>query len=410
MQNPIQNLFSQDRVYLDYAAGTPVCRAARVATARAQKFFANPSAQHTDALEAAAVLEDARARIAKELATKPSEIIFTSGGTEGNALALVGFFTALEQGGVALQECHAILSSIEHASAARALDALIARGLTVEYVDPDEHGTIRASAVAAKLRENTVLVSVGLVNNEIGTVQPLHAISALLKEHGAPVLSGAAVQLEKVVLHTDASQAMYVSLVPHGLGVDMMTLDARKMYGPGGSGALYVKRGTPLATPVGGGMQEGALRPGTPNVALNAGFAAAFTRATHTRTKEAARLALLRAHFIARLSEALPQAVVNGTAKRQSPHILNISIPETDTEYIASYLDARGVACSRKSACSEHAGDAIKESVVAKLGGDAWRAQNTLRFSFGRDTKKRHINRAVKLLAEAVALYRSFSA
>ncbi len=398
---------TQPRIFLDYAAATPVSAVAREAYAQTQEAFANPQALYAEGLAAARIRDDARRSIAQHMAVKSRELTFTSGGTEGNNLAIAGFLLALEAQGAALSACHVVLSSIEHPSVADVVTPFVRRGLAVDYVAPSADGTIRPEAVAAALKPNTVLVSVALVNSEIGTIQPLHAIGQVVHQH-TPRSAG--VPLPRTMVHTDACQAALVSLVPHGLNVDLMTLDSGKCYGPRGVGVLYAAPDVTLEPVIRGGSQENGLRPGTENTALIAGFAAAFDEVTTTRTEQAAHYSELRVACLQGIRERFSDAVINGTAAKQSPHIVNVSIPDIDAEYIALYVDQRGVALSTKSACLERA-DQKASHVVAALTGtdDAWRAQTALRLSFGRATMTTEIERALDCIAEGVKTYRSFA-
>jgi len=392
------------RIFLDYAAATPVSKKALTAYNKASKYFANPQALHTEGLEAARVRDDARNTIARILEVKSQELIFTSGGTESNNLALAGYLLALEDRSIPIKECHVVISAIEHPSVLDVFAPFVSRGLQVTTVAPNEYGEMKPEAVAEALRENTVLVSIALVNSEIGTVQPLHAIAKVLKGR-KPHVDGVA--LGSVVFHTDACQGLYQSLVTQGLGVDLMSLDSGKVYGPRGAGVLYIRRGVKLAPVLRGGSQEQGLRPGTENVALSVGFAAAFKEASEMRSEEAQRLSLLRDELLKSLITVLPDLVVNGDAKHQAPHILNISLPGIDAEYVAMYLDQRGIALSTKSACLERK-DSRASHVVGALGGDSWRATNTLRISCGRDTTRGNISTIVERVREAVETYRRF--
>lgn len=400
----------EKRMFLDYAAGTPMSERARTAYVNALRYFGNPQALHTEGLEAAQMLEHARRTICTLLGVKATELVFTSGGTEANNLALAGTLLKLEESGIAIADCHVVISSIEHPSVRDVFTPFIARGLSLDMVVPNEQGEIKPEAVLKVLRENTVLVSVALVNSEIGTVQPLHAIHKLLKNR-TPTVAGRT--FGKIVLHTDACQGLYQSLIPQGLGVDLMTLDAGKMFGPRGVGALYIRRGAMLSPVLRGGSQEHGLRPGTENVHLCAGFAAAFEEAVELRTSEEYRLAAIREELWRQLAEHIPGIIRNGTAKQQAPHILNISIPDINAEYVAMYLDQRGVALSTRSACLEGT-EQIGSHVVAELAHAAgsiqgkWREQNTLRFSFGRSTRMEDVSTIVQKVADAVMTYQGF--
>ncbi|MBL4644822.1 MAG: cysteine desulfurase [Candidatus Pacebacteria bacterium] len=392
------------RIFLDFAAATPVSEKSQAAYLDASRYFANPQALHTEGLKAKEVLDSARSVLGRVLGVKSQELVFTSGGTEANNLALVGYLFSLEKEGITMKDCHILISSIEHPSVSDVFNQFISRGLTVDQVSPNEHGAVTPELVKAALKENTVLVSVALVNSEIGTVQPMHAIGKLLKET-KPKVGGKT--LEKTILHTDAAQGLYQSLVPQGLGVDLMSLDSGKMYGPRGVGVLYIKHGVKILPVLRGGSQEQGLRPGTENVALAAGFAAAFEEGVELRTGESERLSALNKELYEGLLAEIPDIIRNGDFKNQSPHILNISIPKIDSEYVSMYLDQRGVSLTTKSACLERS-DASQSHVVAALGGEKWRATNTLRFSFGRNTFAEDVFLIISKVRDAVETYRSF--
>jgi len=393
------------RIFLDYAAGTPVSKAALRAYMRASVCFANPQGLHTEALVARAVLDKARKQVAHVLQVTANEIVFTSGGTESNNLAITGYMRALQKRRPD-QSYNIVVSAIDHSSVLDTCKALADEGVEVRVVAPDTHGVIRPEAVRALLNGHTALVSVGLINGEIGTVQPIHAIAKVVREHNEACAHGE----WRTVVHTDASQApLYVAVAPHGLGVDMMTFDAGKMYGPKGSGVLYVKHGVSVANIMYGGGQEGGRRSGTEAVALYAGCAQALLDACKNRISTHQRVAKLHSFALQEIRQHIPHAVVNGTAKHQSPHIVNISIPDVDAEYLAMYLDRRGVAVSTKSACLEmtHAQESpVVRALVAD--DDIWRARSALRISFGAGTTRRDIRRFVAILAEGVARVATF--
>ncbi len=382
------------RTYLDYASATPVHPKAERAFKVASRMFANPGAIHEDGVAAKRVLTAARESLAAHLGCKARELIFTSGLTEANNIALIGLARGLELRKRSLTDTHWIVSSIEHSSVLECFAEIERMGGTVSYVEPDAKGIVRAEEVAALLRPATVLVSVGWGNNEIGTVQPLAAIARALrgyeKEHKINIL-----------LHSDAGQApLYRSPQVHSLGVDMLALGSGKLYGPRGIGCLYVNNRASLSATIFGGGQERGLRSGTEDVALAAGFAAAFDEITLEREVEAKRLQTLRDNFAREIVARIPGAVVNGDLKHTLPHMLNISLPgERTGEYLVLALDHAGLALSTKSACRE--GEAVSH-VVAALGEEPWRAGNTLRFSFGRDTTQKHIKLALETLISVV--------
>lgn len=385
--------FKKKRIYLDYAAATPVSAEAFRAYEHATQYFANPQSLHTEALEAKNLYDTAKKDIARVLGVKAQEVVVVSGGTEGNNFALAGFLLGLEEKGTQMSECEVVVSAIEHPSVNEVFEPFVARGLTVVFVEPDEHGVVKPEAIADVLTNKTVLVSVALVNSEIGTVQPLHAISKVVKGYR-----------EDILVHTDACQGMYQSLVVHGLGVDLLVLDSGKVYGPRGVGIVYVRQGTFLSPILRGGSQERSLRPGTENTALLCGFAHAVKEAQNRKDTEHNRLEEVRATFIEAVKKEIPGVQINGTGKKQSPHILNISVPGIDAEYVAMRLDKEGYALSTRSACLEKE-DAQKSFVVEALGGEEWRARNTLRFSFGRDTFKKDIIKTVEALHSSILVY-----
>lgn len=388
-------LKQKKRIYLDYAAATPILREALQAVVETSVLVGNPSAIHSDGVEVRRVLEDARAKIARELACKRREIVFTSGGTEANNLAILGFAhhiqeaTPLGYGG--LSGTHWVVSAIEHPSVLECFAEIELLGGAVTFVDPDSRGIITEDAVARSLLRNTVFVSVGWANSEIGTVQPIAKIAHAIHSSNS-----------KIIFHCDAGQApLYLSPQVHTLGVDLFTLDSGKLYGPRGVGALFVRQSVALKSILHGGGQEMGLRPGSENVALAVGFAKAFEYVSRERINEAKRLKKLRDDFALHLVNHIHNIVINGDLKHALPHILNISIHDIDSsEYIALALDHRGISVSTKSACKE---GEVRSYVVEALGGEEWRANNTLRFSFGRDTNVKDIECALVVLAEILS-------
>ena len=268
-------------------------------------------------------------------------------------------------------------------------------GGAVSYIEPDARGLIHPQTVRAALRPETVFLSVGWANNELGVVQPLakvaRAVRAYEKEHSA-----------KIVFHTDAGQApLYLATSAHSLGVDLMSLGGNKLYGPHGIGALFVRGDVGLAPVLFGGHQERGLVPGTEKVALAAGFAAAFAQIAREREREAKRLAGLRDTLAEDLTEHVSGLTANGDLKHALPHMLNVSIPNISTEYLTLALDYEGIAVSTKSACRE--GEESRSHAVAALGGEEWRAENTLRFSLGRETSARDMKRVAQALKNIIS-------
>jgi len=386
--------FNKKRIYMDYASAPPVLPAALRAMNGAHHLIGNPGAIHTEAVAAAEALEDARTRIAARLSVKAHEIIFTSGLTESNNLALIGYARALERTRRTLDGTHWLVSAIEHTSVLDCFGEIERMGGTVEHVMPDEKGRIKPDAVHVMLRKETVLVSVGWANNEIGTIQQLGKIRAILESHEKQ-------HATEVLLHSDAGQApLYLPNTAHTLGVDLLSLGGNKLYGPHGIGALFISGKAEVVRTMQGGPQERKLRPGTESVALALGFAAAYEVIAGQRENESKRMRPIRDSMAAMLLAGIPGLAINGDLEHSLPHMLNVSIPNIQSEYTTLALDKEGIAVSTKSACRE--GEESESHVVAALGGDAWRAKTTLRFSLGAGTTARDVKTAAQTLIRLV--------
>jgi len=390
--------YKKKRIYFDYASATPVRREALRAYEKASRLVGNPGSIHAEGVAAKQSLEQSRQIIAAELGCKAREIIFTSGLTEANNLAISGFARALEISGKDIKGTHWIVSSIEHPSVLECFGEVERKGGTVSHVDPDGLGRIAPERLKRALRENTVYVSIGWANSEIGTVQKLRTLAGVIREHekefGTPV-----------IMHTDAGQApLYLAPNVHTLEVDLFSLGSGKLYGPRGTGALYVGKRASLAPVIIGGGQERGLRAGTEAPALAAGFAAALVAVGKERTDESKRLSELRDILLKKITGSITGVILNGGLSHSLPHMLNVSIPNIQSEYVVLALDREGVALSTKAACSE--GTVSASRVVAAICGDeeqkGWRAQNTLRFSLGKDTTMRDIEYAAKTLSNVL--------
>ena len=412
----------QPRIYLDYASATSVLPEAITVTAEAMQLQGNPGALHQEGVLVDELLEESREIIARELGCKAREIIFTSGGTESNNLAILGLARKRIIAQSSLVDTHWIVSSIEHTSVLECFGEVERLGGTVSFVDPDARGIITPEAVANLLRPETVFVSVGWANSEIGIVQPIAQIAKVLRQYERN-------HAIEIIFHTDAGQApLYKASTVHALGVDMVSLDSGKLYGPRGIGALWITNRVELSKIMFGGKQERNLRAGTENSALAAGFAKALSLVGVERGSEAARIELLRGNFAGKIAAQFPTSINNTDLKHSLPHILNISIPNINSEYLVLALDHHGVALSTKSAC--HEGEESRSHVVEALVNarnvshtealvsdrnashtgalaEAWRAQNTLRFSFGRDTKAADLDRVVLILTSLVEQFQN---
>ncbi len=403
------------RLYLDYAATTPLDpRVKRAMEPYFAKHFGNPSSIHAEGVVAKKALDAARATVARALEAHPDEIIFTSGGTESNNLAIFGAvesvcrsLTPTRPVGVKLLQkprLHIITTNIEHSSVLEPLRALEKRGVEVSYVPVETNGIVKTEKILAAIRPNTVLVSVMYANNEIGTIQPIAKIGKAIRE-----LRGEAHKKNLVrvgapfpLFHTDACQTpLYLNCLVNALGVDLLTLDGHKIYGPKGVGALYVRRGTTLAPQLLGGGQERGLRSTTENISSIVGFAEALRLATTERKTESLRLKELRDKFYADVLENIrtTRIILNGDRENRLPNNLNISLPKVDTEMLVLKLDAAGIACSTKSSCLK---DEKRSYVIAALGGDEKRAESSLRFTLGHTTTAHDLARVAKILSRIV--------
>jgi cysteine desulfurase len=380
-----------DRIYLDYAAATPVD--GRVLAAMQPYFaetFYNPSATYAPAREVADVLEAARARVSHWLGVRPAEIVFTAGGTEANNLAIYGVM----QHSADYPDANIVVSAIEHDAVSRPAARYDCRQVPV---GPD--GIVSARAVADNIDDKTVLVSVMYANNEIGTLQPLKDIAQHVKDERNERRKRG--DSRPLYLHTDACQASnYLDLHAARLGVDMMTLNGGKMYGPKQSGILYVKAGIELVPMIVGGGQERGLRSGTENVAACIGLAEALDIAQAGRHEELARMQALQTLFIDQLKNVLPAAVINGSLKKRLPNNVHITVPGQDNERLLLQLESRGILAAAGSACS--ASSQEPSHVLRAIGLSDADAQASLRFSMGRATDATAVRRTISTLAELV--------
>lgn len=391
------------RTYLDFAATTPILPEAIEAWRAAAEICGNPSSIHTEGVHAHERLEEARRRIARELACKSGEVYFTSGATEGNNLVILGVARSRELSGVPLPSTHWITSSIEHACVLQAFREIERRGGRVSYVNPDASGRIRPEKVIESLTPETVLVSIGWANSETGVVQRMSDMAAGIRAHEKKY--GV-----EILFHTDAGQApLYKNPHVHTLGVDALVCGAHKLYGPSGAGFLFYgasRAASRLVAPVSfGGGQESGMRAGTEDVPGALAAAAALSVVSAEREAEAKRVRALRDELARGICADIPGAVVNGDMRFALPHMLNVSIPDISAEYVALALDAAGIAISTKSAC--HEGEERGSHVIAALAksdvSGAWRASGALRFSLGRTTAREDIVRTIRALKDIVS-------
>jgi cysteine desulfurase len=371
--------------YLDYAAATPLDE--DVLTAMRPYFaarFYNPSAQYLAAQAIAKDIESARSRVAKHLGVRAPEIIFTAGGTEANNLAIRG---VMEQ----FPGKKVIVSAIEHESVLEP-----ARQYLYAEAPVKADGIMDEPKLESLIDDETVLVSVMYANNEIGTIQPLREIGQVIQ---AKIASRRSKGIDlPLYFHTDACQAAnYLSLLVNKLGVDMMTINAGKIYGPKQTGALFVSTGTRLRPQILGGGQERGARSGTEGVANVIGFAAALDKAAAMRDAESRRLKILQNLFFQLTEEKLHKAEVSGSRKHRLPNNVHLMLPGKDNERLMMALDEAGIQCATGSACS--ASNDEPSHVLKAIGYSDEAAQASLRFTMGRGTTDADIRRTVEVLS-----------
>ena len=382
-------------IYLDHSATTPVdARVAEALTRSLTENFGNPSSVHGFGQQARAAVDRARREVAALINAKPNEIIFTSGGTEANNLAIRGICEASANR-------HIVTSAIEHPSVRGVCDAFEQRGWEVTRLPVYENGIVRVEDVRAALRPDTVLVTVMLANNEIGTIQPAREIGELVRERRT---NGQ----KHLYFHTDAVQAAGRMLLNvEELGCDLLTMSAHKLYAPKGVGALYVRRGVRLVGQNIGGHQERERRAGTENVSGIVAFGAAAKLAREELRERTTHDAELRDRFERKVIAVIPDIVLNGDRNRRLPHLSNISFRYIEGEGLLINLDLQGVAVSTGSACSS--GTLEPSPVIRALGVDDEIARGSIRFSFGKDNTDADVDYTVEVLAQAVERLRSLS-
>ncbi len=388
----MQNLTppTHQTVYLDHAATTPLDPEVQAVIERTlADVYANPGALYTAGRHAAACLGMARATVAEVLGVHVDEVVFTGSGTESVNLAIIGGARARKEEGR-----HIIMSAIEHKAALASGAQLAQEGFDVTRVPVAQDGSVSVDAVRDALRSDTVLVSIMYANNEIGTIQPIADIAAMVR--------GAQCGTRPPLVHTDACQACgALPIAPHTLGVDLLSLNGSKIYGPKGSGLLYVRAGVHIEPLIVGGDQERGLRAGTENVALCAGLAHALRASEEARVHEQARLRSLQEYFFDSLARCYPRMRINGSRTNRLPNNVHITIPSLEGESLVLMLDQAGVAAATGSACSAH--DLAPSHVLRAIGLPDEIIHGSLRFTMGRATTKADIDYAVSALKDTIA-------
>jgi cysteine desulfurase len=378
-------------VYLDYNATTPV--APEVLAAMLPYFreeLGNANSIHTFGQHARGGVEQARERVAALLGALPSEIAFTSGGTESNNHAIFGVV-----GGASGDRKHVITSAIEHNAVLDPVRELERRGVSATFLPVDREGLVDPEEVRRAIRAETVLITLMLANNEIGTLEPIEEIGRIAAQTG-------------IVLHTDAVQA--VGKVPvdvRQLGVNLLSLSAHKLYGPKGVGALYIRKGTRLEPLMYGGHHERDRRPGTENVAGIVGLGRAAELASARLGHDGERLAAMRDRLEKGLLERVLHASVNGRSAPRTPNTTNVTVPFVEGEAMVIALDLKGIACSTGAACSS--GAVEPSHVLTAIGLSREDARATLRFSLGHETTQEEIDYALETIPPVIERLRELS-
>ena len=382
-------------IYLDQAATTPVHPAVVKAMAPFwSSAFGNPSSITKLGVLAKKALDDCRKEVATNLKALSREIFFTGGGTESNNLAIFGAVNYLEKQGVSVDKLHFITSKIEHSSVREVFNELERRGASVTYLSVNEKGLIEVKDLRQALKPNTALVSIGYANNEIGTIAPLHELAREIRRaRPQNILSS---DKKFPYFHSDASQAgLYLDLNTVSLGVDLMTLDGQKIYGPKGVGVLFKKITCEINPIIFGGGQEKGLRSGTENLPLVVGFTKALTLARTNWQRESLKIKKMRDYFWLKFKKVFPLAVLNGDLINRLPNNLNFSLPGIDPEFTVLCLDEEGIVASTKSACDR---DDEESFVIRALGAPDPVVKSALRFTLGHETTKSDIDRVIKAL------------
>ena len=378
-------------VYADHAATTPVHEAARKAMLHClEEDYGNPSSLHSVGQRAREILDQARAEVAQCLNADPAEITFTGGGSEAdNQALLTGALLGAKKG-----KKHLITTAFEHHAVLHTMKALEKQGFTVTYLDVHSDGVVRLSDVAAAITEDTALVSVMMVNNEIGTIQPIAEIAKLCQDKG-------------VLFHTDAVQAVgHIPVDVKTLGVDMLSLAAHKFHGPKGVGALYCRKGIRPEILIQGGAQERGRRGGTENMPGIVGMAAALKEAVSNLNADMVYVTALRERLIEGLSQ-IPHSRLNGSRNLRCPGTVNFCFEGIEGESLLLWLDAKGVAASSGSACTS--GSLDPSHVLLALGLPHEIAHGSLRLSLSADNTEEEVAHILKVVPEVVEYLRGMS-
>ncbi len=377
--------------YLDYLSAAPIHPQVKEAMLRhLETVFGNPATDNQVGQPAAAALEKARGQVAALINADPKEVVFTSGGTEANNHAIKGVAIGLREKGR-----HLITSNIEHKSVLNSLRTLRLLDYRVTSLDVDRYGLVDPAAVEKAITPETILISVMLANNEIGTIEPIAEIAGIAKKH-------------KVALHTDAVAAVGVIPVDvQELGVNLLSLAANPFYGPPGVGALFIRKGTPIWPLLDGGLQENKRRAGAENLMGIVGLGAAAELAAREMPERLPRLQALKERLRQGLAATIPEIKINGHPDRCLPHLLSVSVPYVEGESLMMMLEEEGIIVNTRSACAS--GSLRASHVLIGTGLDFALAQGTLVFTLGRETTPADIERVLEVMPGIVQTLRDMS-
>ncbi|MFA6973703.1 MAG: cysteine desulfurase family protein [Parcubacteria group bacterium] len=393
------------KIYLDYAATTPVDKdVLKEMLPYFSEKFGNASSIHSFGQTAQQAIDQARAQAAKFFGATPNEIIFTSGATESNNLAIKGvvksYYTKFKT------KPHIVTSAFEHHCVLDTCKALEKENLAeITFVSPDKDGVIQVADIQKAIKKNTILISIMYVNNEIGTVQPIAEIGKMVKMINNGERKETDFQLQ---FHTDATQAVnYFDCNVNKLGVHLLSMSAHKIYGPKGNGILYIKKGTPIKKIQDGGDQEYKLRAGTQNVPGIVGLGKALELVMLNAKRENVKIKNLRDYFIKKVLQEIPKTKLNGSKVKRSPNNTNFSFEDVEGEGLLLSLDMEGIACSTGSACSS--GALSPSHVLLAIGLKPEQAHGSLRMTLGKHTTKQELDITLKKLKVIVERLRQIS-
>jgi cysteine desulfurase len=395
MNSFLNRFINKKNIHLDFAATTPVDFSVYKAMKPFfSKDFFNPSSSYKDAISIKKSISKFRTNISRFFQVKENEVFFTQGGTESNNIAIIGLAKHVLQNNEFIP--HMIFSSIEHPAISECIPVLKKMGVDIDIVPVSEKGIVQTKVLEKLINERTILISIILVSNELGVIQPIHKISSVVKKYKNKIHRTFS---QYPFVHTDASQAVITeNLNTSVLGVDMISIDGSKMYAPKMSGLLIKKQFIKLSPVLYGGGQEGGLRSGTEHAASIAGLSKALDIIEFRKVKDIEKFNTLKKLFIQELDASCLSYTINGDIENSAPHILNICIQGLNSDFAIIQLDELGINCSAMTACASSKG-IPKSDVIIALGRPEC-AQSSLRFSFGRTTTPREIKKAVKALVD----------